>query len=225
MGPVMEIYLQQDGQQTGPFTEEQLQESVASGAINQFNLARHDGMNDWQPLCAIIHIATPAPKTPHLPAPDPGNSHLPPTTSGTPHLSPPPPPPSLTSRPNPSFAPTSASGFSGTLQLFAQQGAIIGGWTCFAIGFIILTVFSWPFYIHFALFVVALILSIEAMSQHKLIGGLSLLLTTLLLPTLVGFGLLFLQLNKDVKALSEESDIKIGSPVATDTAKESSKTE
>ena len=221
----MEIYLQQDGQQTGPFTEEQLQESVASGAINQFNLARHDGINDWIPLCTIIHIATPAPKTPHSPAPNSGDTNPPPTTSGTPHLRPPPPPPTLTSCPNPSFEPSSPSAFSGTLQMLTQRGPIIGGWTCFSIGFIILILFSWPFYIHFAFFVLALILSIEAMSEQKLIGGLSLLLTTLLLPTLVGFGLLFLQLNQDVKSISEESDTRMGSPNATDTATQNSKAE
>lgn len=109
--------------------------------------------------------------------------------------------------------------------MFVQQGAVIGGWTCFAIGFIILTVFSWPFYIHFALFVAAVILSIEALSQHKIIGGLSLLLTTLLLPTLVGFALLFFQLNKDVESITETSEKHIKSPGETNTAQEESKAE
>ena len=109
--------------------------------------------------------------------------------------------------------------------MLTQRGPIIGGWTCFAIGFIILILFSWPFYIHFAFFVLALILSIEAMSEQKLIGGLSLLLTTLLLPTLVGFGLLFLQLNKDVESISEKPDNQMGRPNATDTTSQNSKAE
>ena len=109
--------------------------------------------------------------------------------------------------------------------MLVQRGAIIGGWACFALGVIILLAFSWPFYIHFALFVVAVILSIEALSQHKIISGLSLLLTTLLLPTFLGFGLLFLQLNKDVETLSEGTDKQIDRPVETDTSKVNSKVE
>lgn len=204
----MEIYLQQDGQQTGPYTEQQLQESIASGSLNQFNLAKHDGLSDWQPLCTIIHIATPAPSSSQLPTPASGTPHLPPapSTTGTPHLNPPPPPPDLTSPSSPPLSPPSPSAAAGVLQSFDQRGVIIAGWACFVLGFIVLLVFPWPFYIHFALFVAAVILSIEALSQHKIISGLSLLLASLLLPTLVGFGLLFYQLNKDIESISDSPD-------------------
>ena len=63
---------------------------------------------------------------------------------------------------------------------------------------------SWPFYFHYALFVAAVLLSIEALSQRKMIAGLSLLTATLLLPTFVGFGLLFYRANKAAELPSDE---------------------
>lgn len=197
----MEIYLQQDGRQVGPYTEEQLRNSVASGTINQFDLARHDGLNDWQPLCTIIHIATAAPASPHPPAPASGTAYVPP---------PPPPPPPDAALPPPDIVSTGAPSphaiFSEFIQILVQRSAVIGGWICFAIGFIVLIVFSWPFYIHFTLFVAAIMLSIEALSQRRIIGGLSLLLVTLMLPTIVGFGLLFYRANKAAEPISDASE-------------------
>ena len=221
----MEIYLQKDGQQVGPYSEEQLRESVTAGTINQFDLACHEGMTGWQPLCTIISIEVPPPKTstgtphlspsastttgtPHLPSPpvaSTGTSHLPPpiSTSGGSHL----PPPDI-ALPPPDIVSTEASRNSlvpGVIQKLADQGAIIAGWACFIIGFYILTMHSWPFYFHYALFVVAVLFSIEALSQRKMIAGLSLLTVTLILPTFVGFGLLFYRANNAAEPSSDEA--------------------
>jgi len=80
---------------------------------------------------------------------------------------------------------------------------MIGGWACFGIGFIVLIAFSWPFYIHFALFVAAVILGIEALSQDKVIGGISLLAVTLILPVFIGFSLLFYRANKPAEPIGD----------------------
>jgi len=214
----MEIYLQQNGQQVGPYSEEQLRNSVSEGTINQFDLARHDGMTDWQPLCTVINIGISPPSTTQLPPP-------PATTSGTPHLQPPPagtsetpqlpplpgarhlPPPSI-SLPPPDIVSTKAPRNAlvpSALQKLGELGVIISGWACFIIGLYVLIMFSWPFYIHYALFVAAVLLSIEALSQHKVVAGLSLLMVTLLLPTFVGFGLLFYRASKAAEPHSDES--------------------
>lgn len=194
----MEIYLQQNGQAVGPYTEEQLQESVAAGAINQFDLAFHEGINDWQPLCTIILIKIPPPKTSHAQSTMSGLPLLPPPpqTSGTPLL------------PPPDIMQTGTAGpgvLSKVFGLITQLGAVIAGWTCFLLGFTILVAFSWPFYFHYILFVAAVMFSIEALSQRRIIGGLSLLLTTLMLPVIAGFALLFHRANKAAEPVTEES--------------------
>ncbi len=231
MPAIMEIYLQQNGQQTGPYTEEYLQNAVASGDINQLDLARREGLEEWRPLCTILAITTSSPVnvnpsapisgTPHLPSPPTsGTPHLPPppsasgtphlpappSTSGTPHLDPPLPPPDFARAPAQQLKPLSPGVFSKVSKSILQQGASIGGWACFLVGFIVLIGGSWPFYIHFAFFVAALILSIEVLSQRKIIGGVSLLLATLVMPVFVGFGMLFYQINKSVEPDSGGSE-------------------
>lgn len=221
----MEIYLQKNSQQDGPYSEEQLRNFVSTGKINQFDLARHEGSNDWQPLCTIIHIAlssappaSPAtsasslppvpttnagPSASQSPSPPPASSPSAPLpTFTTPELNAPLPPPDLLQDPAHS-QPVSTSGiFQEMRWKFIDQLAIIGGWACFAAGFTVLIAFSWPFYIHYALFVAAVLFSIEALSQHKIVAGMSLLLVTLILPTLIGFGLLLYQINQDSESTS-----------------------
>ena len=92
------------------------------------------------------------------------------------------------------------------IQALVQRSAIIGGWACFVIGFFVLVACSYPFYIHYALFVAAIMLSIEALSQRRIIGGLSLLLITLMLPTIVGFGLLLYRVNKAAEPFPDTSE-------------------
>ena len=203
----MEIYLQQNGQQVGPYTEEQLRGLVTTGAINQFDLAIHAGLSDWQPLCTVISIAIPPPATPHLPVPTSGTLHLPaPPTSETPHLQSTPPAPDTSIPATPKSSSSPFARVAEIIQPILQRGAMIGGWACFGIGFIVLIAFSWPFYIHFILFVAAVILGIEALSQDKVIGGISLLAVTLILPVIVGFGLLFYRANKPTEPIGVASE-------------------
>ena len=68
-----------------------------------------------------------------------------------------------------------------------KQGAIIGGWLCFALGAAIMHFSLWTFFIYGPLLLVAFILSIAAMSQRRIVGGILLLLMTLIVPPVQWF--------------------------------------
>jgi uncharacterized RDD family membrane protein YckC len=55
----MQIYIAKSGQQTGPFSVEQLQPMLDSGMITLNDSAWHDGLSTWQPLHQIISISPP----------------------------------------------------------------------------------------------------------------------------------------------------------------------
>ena len=63
-----------------------------------------------------------------------------------------------------------------------KQGAIIGGWLCFILGLFVMYTSVWLFLIYGPLLLVALILSVVAMAQHRVILGIALLLSTLVIP-------------------------------------------
>ena len=63
-----------------------------------------------------------------------------------------------------------------------KQGAIIGGWLCFAFGAAIMHFSLWGLPIYGPLLLAAFVLSIAAMSQRRIVGGILLLLTTLIVP-------------------------------------------
>jgi hypothetical protein len=50
----MKLYLYQNDQQVGPFTESQIKEMVASGSIQEIDLCWHEGLSDWQPINAVL---------------------------------------------------------------------------------------------------------------------------------------------------------------------------
>lgn len=50
----MEIYVSRDGEQWGPYDEDQLAEHLRSGAISVEDLAWTEGVADWQPLRDLI---------------------------------------------------------------------------------------------------------------------------------------------------------------------------
>lgn len=63
----MNIYLTRNGQQTGPYTEQQLLEMVKVGAASNADLAWHDGLADWQQLDSIISFGAQPPPLPSQP--------------------------------------------------------------------------------------------------------------------------------------------------------------
>jgi len=48
--------LYKDGQQTGPFSEEEIHDALKSGALNESDLAWRNGCRDWSPLKDVIEI-------------------------------------------------------------------------------------------------------------------------------------------------------------------------
>lgn len=90
------------------------------------------------------------------------------------------------SQPTHNIQHTTSMGNAQVLQTNVKQGAVIGGWLCFAIGLATMYFSMWTFFIYGPLFLVAFILSIIAMAQRRIIGGIALLLTTIILPSILG---------------------------------------
>lgn len=65
-----------------------------------------------------------------------------------------------------------------------KQGALIGGYVCFLLGVIFMCLTLWSVIFYAPLFFVAFILSIVAMAQKRIAGGVLLLLATLIIPPL-----------------------------------------
>lgn len=57
----MQIYVAKSGQQTGPFSEEQLQSMLKSGMVSLSDSAWHDGLASWIPLHQVLNISPPLP--------------------------------------------------------------------------------------------------------------------------------------------------------------------
>ena len=72
------------------------------------------------------------------------------------------------------------------IQTNVKQGALIGGLVCFLLGVGLMFLSMWSFFFYGPLFLVAFILSIVAMSQRRIFGGIMLLLATLIVPTILG---------------------------------------
>jgi hypothetical protein len=65
-----DIYLLIDGQQAGPYTEEQVRQSIAEGHIPADQLAWHEGLTEWKPLptlTAMPYQPQPPPFVPSIP--------------------------------------------------------------------------------------------------------------------------------------------------------------
>jgi hypothetical protein len=157
----MQIYLYQNDQQIGPYTEQEIREFISARTIQETDVCWHEGLSDWQPLNTVISFAArhaqPAAEQHHAVA-----------------------------------SPT-------VIQTNVKQGAIIGGAVCFIVGIILMFLTMWSFFIYGPLFLVAFILSIVAMAQKRILGGILLLLATLVVPTILG---LYLFTTRTTEALS-----------------------
>ena len=65
----MQIFLYQNGEQVGPFSEPDIRSKVASGEVSQTDLVWHEGLAEWQPLNAVFSVAPPVRKLPPPRAP------------------------------------------------------------------------------------------------------------------------------------------------------------
>jgi hypothetical protein len=68
------------------------------------------------------------------------------------------------------------------LQTNVKQGAVIGGWVCFGVGILFMVHSLWAFIFYVPLFLAAFVLSIVAMAQRRVGGGLALLLCCVIIP-------------------------------------------
>lgn len=85
-----------------------------------------------------------------------------------------------------------------------KQGASIGGWLCFILGLFVMYISLWAFYIYAPLLLVALVLGIVAMAQRRILMGIALLLSTLIIPPVFGLLLSAHRLNP-IKEKTEQS--------------------
>jgi len=70
-----------------------------------------------------------------------------------------------------------------------KQGAIIGGFVCLVLGVALMFISLLSFIVYLPLFLAAFILSIVAMAQKRVVGGVLLLLLTIIVPSILGVGL------------------------------------
>lgn len=57
----MQIYISRNGNQTGPFSEEQTRSMISAGMLSGDDLAWGEGFSNWQPLRHIINLPQPPP--------------------------------------------------------------------------------------------------------------------------------------------------------------------
>lgn len=158
----MQIYLYQNEEQIGPYTQEQIRALLSAGSITGKDICWHEGLSDWQPLNTVIPLAE-------------SDIHQ---------------------------APTQIQSVSklGEIQTNVKQGALIGGAVCFVIGIVLMCLTMWSFLIYGPLFLVSFVLGIVAMAQRRILGGLLLLLATLIVPTILG---LYLLTTRTAEALNQ----------------------
>ena len=65
----MKLYLYQNGEQLGPYAEQEITAMLTSAAITPDDLVWHEGLPDWLPVRSVIGIAEPIAATSQEPAP------------------------------------------------------------------------------------------------------------------------------------------------------------
>lgn len=87
-----------------------------------------------------------------------------------------------------------------------KQGALIGATVCLVIGLVLMVISLWSFFLYSPLFFAAFVLSIVAMAQRRVVGGLVVLLITLIVPPALFFGLGAVRGEKAVEQITEALD-------------------
>jgi len=164
----MELYLHQNGEQVGPYTEEQIISMVSSGEISRDDIIWHEGLAEWQPIHSVVALPAPI-------APQPAAVQQAQPTSHQPEQ----------------------------VETNVKQGAIIGGWVCFGLGLICMVFSLFMFFLYGPFFLVAFILSIVAMSQRRVLGGVALLVATLVVPSVLGLVLFATRATEFAEDMSE----------------------
>jgi hypothetical protein len=187
-------YADANNQPIGPISIEQLQALCKGGEITLDTFVIPEGATDWHPYRNIAPVSAPPVDTPTRASTEKAQIlRVTPTSTET--------------------AKTEV------VKTNVRQGAAIGGAVCFGFGIALMYLSMWSFFIYGPLFLASFILSIVAMSQRRILGGLILLLVTLIVPTILGA---FLFASRTAK-LAEKitSDVKISQTVnSTDSVNE-----
>jgi len=69
----MEIYISKSGQQSGPFSEQQIESMLSSGMLTLADYAWHEGLPEWLQLEQVLNARQPANQSPALPQKYPYN--------------------------------------------------------------------------------------------------------------------------------------------------------
>lgn len=70
----MNFFIGRNGQQLGPFSQDQVRTMMKGGMLNASDLAWHEGRTDWAPLGQVLGLAPTSPYAPPLSAPATGFS-------------------------------------------------------------------------------------------------------------------------------------------------------
>ena len=60
----MQIYVLRAGQQTGPYTPEQIRYELTAGSLRSSDLAWYEGASNWLPLFTVLGLSAPPPPLP-----------------------------------------------------------------------------------------------------------------------------------------------------------------
>src|SRR5262249_54156181 len=105
------------------------------------------------------------------------------------------------------------------LRTNVKQGALIGGWVCFGVGAALMFLSVWAIIFYAPLFFAAFVLSIVAMAQGRVAGGLTLLLCCVIIPSLTFLGLMArLQPSDSLKSPSPSTSLETATPALTSRA-------
>jgi hypothetical protein len=92
------------------------------------------------------------------------------------------------------------------VQTNVKQGALIGGFVCFGLALAFMGVSLFTFFVYGPLLLAAFVLSIVAMAQRRTLGGVVLLLLTLIIPPVLGVGLAALRIAQGMADAPKASD-------------------
>jgi Bacterial SH3 domain len=103
------------------------------------------------------------------------------------------------------------------LQTNIKKGAVIGGWVCFGVGTAFMFLSLWAVIFYAPLFFAAFVLSIVAMAQGRVAGGLTLLLCCVIIPSLTFLGLMarLVQPPDSLMSPSPSTSLETATPTLT----------
>jgi hypothetical protein len=102
------------------------------------------------------------------------------------------------------------------LRTNVKQGALIGGWVCFVAGAALMFFSLWAIIVYAPLFFAGFVLSIVAMAQGRVVGGLTLLFCCVIIPSLAFLGLMArIQPSDSLKSPSPSTSLETATPALT----------